>query len=422
MNCEMVLCVDSGPAQALQWCPLPSNDPWTKQGKDKVCRKLGILGGTFEDGSLAIFIVPDPDDVREGDKLSMDTSRSKVKIEPAIRIELEETSCWSFDWANSTRLAVGCTNGSVAVYDIDLDNLCPPNETLMTTGLLPSYYISLHQSAIRSITWICAPPVSATEEIEKTKDPTIISTGGFDGCLFFLDLREGGCVGGNVVNRTRDTMNSIAFSHYTNGVIGTDGENVVKSFSINPTMLGRGHMILESCGPIWSLGVSDYHAHLAIGCADGSCSTTNTLRSTRRSSSNPFLSYKIFQLDYNRNSGVYRVLDQFLPTEIIERHGPVNSKTKREKKKDTLADARPANSGAWPANISVTCVRWNSGGGLTRAPLLASATASGLCRVDWLIGHFARDHVPYNGVKFIRKEFGANAGEESQDELEEESE
>ncbi len=56
---------------------ISSDVQWTKQGKDKVCRKLGILGGTFEDGSLAIFIVPDPDDVREGDKLSMDTSRSK---------------------------------------------------------------------------------------------------------------------------------------------------------------------------------------------------------------------------------------------------------------------------------------------------------------------------------------------------------
>lgn len=27
-------------------------------------RKLGLLGGTFEDGSLCIFSVPDPEDVR----------------------------------------------------------------------------------------------------------------------------------------------------------------------------------------------------------------------------------------------------------------------------------------------------------------------------------------------------------------------
>ena len=27
MRCEMVLCIDSGPAFELKWCPLPSNDP-----------------------------------------------------------------------------------------------------------------------------------------------------------------------------------------------------------------------------------------------------------------------------------------------------------------------------------------------------------------------------------------------------------
>lgn len=26
MKCEMVLCVDAGPAHDLKWCPLPSHD------------------------------------------------------------------------------------------------------------------------------------------------------------------------------------------------------------------------------------------------------------------------------------------------------------------------------------------------------------------------------------------------------------
>ena len=29
MQCEMVLCIESGPAFDLKWCPLPSNDPHT---------------------------------------------------------------------------------------------------------------------------------------------------------------------------------------------------------------------------------------------------------------------------------------------------------------------------------------------------------------------------------------------------------
>ena len=27
MRCEMVVCVESGPAFELKWCPLPANDP-----------------------------------------------------------------------------------------------------------------------------------------------------------------------------------------------------------------------------------------------------------------------------------------------------------------------------------------------------------------------------------------------------------
>ena len=39
-----------------------------------------------------------------------------VKLsEPLLRIELEETSCWSLDWANSELIAVGCTNGQFHV-------------------------------------------------------------------------------------------------------------------------------------------------------------------------------------------------------------------------------------------------------------------------------------------------------------------
>jgi len=36
-----------------------------------------------------------------------------VKLEPILRIELQDTSCWAFDWANSEVVAIGCTNGGV---------------------------------------------------------------------------------------------------------------------------------------------------------------------------------------------------------------------------------------------------------------------------------------------------------------------
>jgi hypothetical protein len=47
-------------------------------------------------------------------------------------------------------------------------------------------------------------------------------------------------------------------------------------------------------------------------------------------------------------------------------------------------------STGWPPEISITCVRWQNGGGIGRAGLLASGSASGLCRVDFLKGHVDR--------------------------------
>lgn len=43
-----------------------------------------------------------------------DETPSLVKIEPILRIELRDTNCWAFDWANSDVVAIGCTNGGSA--------------------------------------------------------------------------------------------------------------------------------------------------------------------------------------------------------------------------------------------------------------------------------------------------------------------
>lgn len=117
----------------------------------------------------------------------------------------------------------------------------------------------------------------------------------------------------NVMNRTRDVSNSISFSQHVGGSLVSDNENMVKNFSLIPSMLGRGHIIVEPCGPIWSIATSEFHPHVAVGSADGTCQSTNILKSTRRGGAVPFLIHKIYQMDYNRNSGEFRMLENFMP-------------------------------------------------------------------------------------------------------------
>lgn len=396
VNCEMVLCLDSGPAQEIKWCPLPAHDRWDIGRQMGTARKLGILAGTFEDGSLSIYVVPDPADINHPQR---DRSLPVfVKLsDPALRIELEGTSCWSFDWANSEVLAAGCTNGYIAVYDVGdaLNRGIGPN-------LLPTHFISVHQSAIRAIAWMRVPPTSSNGLPTTSADPTVIASGGYDGVECLTDIRE---PHGHVVNRTRDVINTASYSVFAAGPIMIDHDNTVKAYSVSPSMLGRGHILMEPDGPVWSVNASDYHPQLAVGSADGSCSTTNLLKSTRRGGLVPFFVHKVYQMDFSRKSGEFRMLERFLP-HVTQEKGP-NAKAKA-KARAVEEDDDPTESnfstGVWPPEIGVHRVVWNDGNGLGCVPLLASGTGSGLCRVDWLPGRWFRDKVPYVNIPNMRKE------------------
>ncbi|KAF6763682.1 hypothetical protein DFP72DRAFT_480903 [Ephemerocybe angulata] len=389
MKCEMVLCIDSGSAVELKWCPLPSHDEFNGEASPK---KLGLLAGTFEDGSFCVYAVPEPQDLvaEESDEPLL------VKLpDPLIRIELPETSCWSFDWANSERVAIGTTNGIIAVYDLArVLHSCTNPDSATVTNLRPSHYITVHQAAIRALAWIQAPSYSASGEACLDEDPTVIASGGYDGVECLLDVREGR---GAIMNRTRDVISTLTFSPFAAGPVTMDHENTIKAYAASPSMLGRGHTLLEPLGPVWCVDASDYHPQLAVAAADGTCSTSNMLRSPRRGGSVPFFVHVIYQMDYSRKEKEYRMLDRFLPQEVPDGRS-VPGKAGKATQQQTNG------TGAWPREVGVHRVSWNNGNGLGSSCLLASSTASGLCRVDVLWGRWIKDKTPYTSVENLRLE------------------
>ncbi|KAF8326928.1 hypothetical protein F5887DRAFT_1013242 [Amanita rubescens] len=99
------------------------------------------------------------------------------------------------------------------------------------------------------------------------------------------------------------------------------------AYSSYMVCFGRGHTLMDPQGPVWvgicdslnSISASEYHPQLAAGSADGTCATTNTLRTTRRGGSVPFFVHKIYQMDYSRNTGEFRMLEHFLPQVMFQR-------------------------------------------------------------------------------------------------------
>lgn len=149
--------------------------------------------------------------------------------QPLVRIELEETTCWTLDWANSEVLAIGCTNGlrfwyplrfslltpikivsgCIAIYDIgealrsgarsgELKPIFASSFALLLrtiADILPTHYMAVHQSAVRALAWVRAPSGDV--------DPTVLASGAYDGVECITDIRE---PHGNVVNRTRGVI------------------------------------------------------------------------------------------------------------------------------------------------------------------------------------------------------------------------
>jgi transcription factor C subunit 6 len=77
-----------------------------------------------------------------------------------------------------------------------------PLDSPAVTDLLPTHYITAHQSAIRALAWIRAPSSSNSGIRKLDEDPTVIASGAYDGMECLTDIRAGRA---SVMNRTRGT-------------------------------------------------------------------------------------------------------------------------------------------------------------------------------------------------------------------------
>ncbi|KAF9515709.1 hypothetical protein BS47DRAFT_1293515 [Hydnum rufescens UP504] len=392
VKCGMAVCIESGPAMEIKWCPLPSHD---MKEPDHELSKLGILAGVFGDGSVSVYAIPDPTCLRKRGMVNADGPLFVRLAQPLVRIELDGAACTCLDWANSEIIAVACSNGQRAYF---IRSPSDDVHSFISLDVLPLNCISVAQVAIRSIAWVRTPPANVEGEEDATKDPTIIASTAYDGSLHLTDTRD---PFGHPIFRARDISYGVAFGPYSGGPLAAEHENLLKCYSMMPASLGRGHGTSETKGPVWNISISDYHPYIATAAADGSCMTSNLLKGLRKGGAVPVLTYKIYQMDYNRKTGQYRMLDNLLPIELKDRSS-VTRNVKAKKAKGRQRDG----SGAWPYEVGVHRVAWNSGAGIGCSPLLASGMACGFCRIDWVRGRFFQDRVPYGDIESLRGENG----------------
>lgn len=117
---ELALCIlhEHGDVWDLSWCPyggfeaeLPESEP------QETLPRLGLLAVAFSDGTGACFAVPHPEALR--DKPVRNQKTIFVTQRPFATIDTPDHYIWRVSWGGHTRLAVGCTDGFVGVWNVN---------------------------------------------------------------------------------------------------------------------------------------------------------------------------------------------------------------------------------------------------------------------------------------------------------------
>ncbi|KAG0143638.1 hypothetical protein CROQUDRAFT_109056 [Cronartium quercuum f. sp. fusiforme G11] len=415
------------PSQAtvVRWCPRGGSKEddnttvspiTTSQPTETSC--LGLLAIALADGLVGLYAPPDPTGVSCPDALSLN-------LKPCVELLLPDTTCLTLDWANHDVIAGGCTNGHIVIWHVlnvlnsigSTSARSPTNNPFKPVQVRPTHYIPFHAAPVRSVIWIRTPPINQRGEPETDQDPTFLASTGYDGSMKLVDTEDIG--GSATLIHERGETTSLAFAPTIGSLHLADSDYSIKAICLKPRDLGVSKKILIQLGLIWQLAASDFHSFIAYAAADGVCGLASMIRPQKYKSRATMWAPKVYQMDFNRNSGELRMLDNLRPdprsndgTAVLNEKVPVKGKSgKKVKKKGTDSDGpvrklgkvkteQRAQSGSpvgiWPGIVAIHCVSWCPS--IRRASILASGMACGLVRVDSVGGGWHGKGMRYGGI------------------------
>lgn len=410
-------------ATVVRWCPRggakEDGDGPVSHVKTLPC--LGLLAIASVDGSVGIYAPPDPTVATSGllrgspDKPSSEADVLLLNLKPRAHLLLPDTTCLTLEWANHDVIAGGCTNGYIVIWhvlDVLTDVASASTDTttfpFVPINIRPTHYVSLHAAPVRSLEWIRTPPLNQKGEPEIDQDPTFLASTGYDGSLKLVDTED--IASSATLIHERGETTSLAFSPTLGSLHLADSDYSIKAICVKPRDLGVSKKILIQLGLLWQLATSDLHSFIAYAGADGVCGLASMIRPQKYKSRATMWAPKVYQLDFSRNTGELRMLDNIKPdprsndgtavvNEVIAK--PKSNKAKdssRKVGKPRTGQVAQINSpvGIWPPIVAVHCVSWCPS--IRRATILASGTGCGLVRVDAVEGGWHGKGMRFGGI------------------------
>lgn len=248
-NLEIVLCTEWGDVKALKWCQMSF-----AHGAQSEISQVGLLAGVWGDGALRILDISLPRD--------NDRTRWLYVKRAAFESKPPDTVCTCLTWISSTKIAAGCANGCIAVWDL------PKSYQPRSAMPRPTIYTSISPTYILSIT-TCYP-----------SRPHLLLAGSMAGTVSMTDLSRSGqslSSHSNTVlgSRARLSLPLLVWHEFAQIAIHADDHSAVKGSTLRRffanVSLARGRSSATS------LASSPNHPCILVGCANGDVFATNPL-------------------------------------------------------------------------------------------------------------------------------------------------
>lgn len=271
LQLQYIILHDFGTTWQLQWRPFDHTED------------CSLLAGVFGDGSIRIMSIPS--------QSAGAIPEHRYIQQPAYTLGISDSSITCFTWISSSRIAAGCANGMVVIWDLSVDTLnpiisayvhhCYINNIVSCTPSLPDH--------ILTTSWDCEVKISNIHDLES-------------------DFMSPG----------RERMSSYGASWIDSlqcGLINEDA-NGARLFSVRH---GESTSLAPCKSTVTSLHASPHHPLVAVGEASGQLMIINSTRKLL-TKKHPQFRRIVYTITYARSLKKYRVLENFAVDELPPRN------------------------------------------------------------------------------------------------------
>jgi transcription factor C subunit 6 len=243
---KYVLCTEWGDVKDLKWCPAPY-----KASKTLTMRSLGLLAGIWGDGGLRVIDLMDQPEPLTTDYIHVKNA--------AFESHAPDTLFTRLDWLSSTRIAGGCANGCVAVFDLAKCSTTGSNRPIIYSSIASGYILSIAS---------CYP-----------SHQNLLLTTSTDGYPRLTDLNQpdpSTATGTVQAPRSRSTQDIAVWSDFCQNALVMDDNFALKGLPLRrfftTISLGRARSVGTA------LATSPCHPFVLFGTAHGEVTGSNPMR------------------------------------------------------------------------------------------------------------------------------------------------